>query len=183
MVIQFYFVHPLCFLFYLYVSEFCVCLSYFNLLTSSFFLTLSNLNIQVVLSARFDKHRAFENRLSNKLFKFNDFQYLIIHWNAHPMLQITRILDRFHLNLKFDSHASSLSTCIFTSFEISPSLCVLIHSQPLFLLTRNQPKMRCCFVAALKQYFRNVLVSLLFLPSHSFILSSSLRRATMVVLF
>jgi len=95
---------------------------------------------------------------------------------------ITRILDRFYLNLKFDSHASSLSTCIFTSFEISPSLCVLIHSQPLFLLTRNQPKMRCCFVA-LKQYFRNVLVSLLFLPSHSFILSSSLRRATMVVLF
>ena len=97
---------------------------------------------------------------------------MIIHCNAYTMLQIyliTRILDRFYLNLKFDSHASSLSTCIFTSFEISPSLCVLIHSQPLFLLTRNQPKMRCCFVA-LKQYFRNVLVSLLFLPSHLFIL-------------
>ena len=107
---------------------------------------------------------------------------MIIHCNPHPTLQITRISDRFYLNLKFDSHASSLSTCIFTNFEVSLSLFVLIHSQPLFLLTRNQPKMRCCFVA-LKQYFRNVLVSLLFLPSHSFILSSSLRRATMVVLF
>ena len=85
-------------------------------------------------------------------------------------MRITCILDRFYLNLKFDSHASSLSTCIFTSFDISSSLYVLIHSQPLFLLTRNQPKMRCCFVAALKQYFRNVLVSLLFLPSHLFIL-------------
>ena len=107
---------------------------------------------------------------------------MIINCNAYRMLQITRISDRFYLNLKFDSHASSLSTCIFTNVEVLLSLFVLIHSQPLFLLTRNQPKMRCCFVA-LKQYFRNVLVSLLFLPSHSFILSSSLRRATMVVLF
>ena len=168
MVIQFYFVHPLCFLFYLYVSAFCVCLSYFNLLTSSFFLTLSNLNIQVVLSARFDNHRAFENRLSNKLVQYDNFQYLIIHCNAYPMLLITRILDRLYLNLKFDSHASSLSTCIFTNVEVLLSLFVLIHSQPLFLLTRNQPKMRCCFVAALKQYFRNQLAYFSYPHTHSF---------------